>query len=531
MSKKIESEAVEFKKSIAEKEEAGKTLAGMANKNGGTVYFGIDNAGKLIGIYEVKEKTITEIAHYFGDNIEPKLYPKIEVENVSGNEIVKVSVDKSSLPYHTFKGVPYIRVGPTTRKMSQDEYQRRLVYYKSTNKDYSSTKIPESSLEDVSTEAMIELRTLLKTSGRYKLNIDKLTDSQLLKDLLLYRDEKLTVAAVVLLGTEEALTKHLPYSEVRFGFKTSDQEIRNQDTEIYKGGYLTYYKQIWDKINSRNLTLSIPFQMRLLDKKAFDEVSIREAVNNAIVHRDYLLPSSVFIIQYPTKIYITSPGGFPEGITAENIINESKPRNKLIADILFKCELVEQFGNGVNLMYKNQLSLGKLPPNYSNSDENQVQLILDGTIQDIEFAKYVLRVAEEKNKELSDSELIILNRVNNNSKISDDQINDNLISMGLIERIGRDKYILSKQFYQDTNKEWEYTKRKGLSRNRNKELILEHLRQFNRARKQDFMNVLGFSISDVELSNLLVELKKSKKIYFEGAQRSKAGYWKLTNKP
>lgn len=77
--------------------------------------------------------------------------------------------------------------------------------------------------------------------------------------------------------------------------------------------------------------------MRVIERREFDEQSIREALNNAVIHRDYLLSESSFVMQYPSKISVKSPGGFPEGITIQNIIYESKPRNKLLADILFKC--------------------------------------------------------------------------------------------------------------------------------------------------------------------------------------------------
>jgi len=527
MTKFQESETLEFKQSLAEKEELGKTIVGMANKLGGVAYFGIKNDGSIIGLPIITEKTLTEISLYFSDNIEPRLYPTIEVEYVEKKEVIKITIPRSSQPYHTFKNIPYIRIGPTTKKMSQEEYKRRLVYHQIANRDYSATFLPGATLNDLSSQAISTLRKLLKSSGRYTANIDKLSDTQLLKDLLLIRDNHLTVATLALLGNEQGIAKYLPFSEIRYAYRSGENEIHNQDTAIYRQGYLCYYKEIWKKIDSRNLTLNIPYQMRLIDKKTFDEVTIREAINNAIAHRDYLTQGSILLIQYPNKICINSPGGFPEGITIENIIFETRPRNKLIADILFKCELVEQFGNGVNLMYKNQLSLGKMPPNYSGSNSNQVILELDGTIQDMEFAKYVIRVAEEKGRDLNDAELIVLNQINNNKKILGSQITNNLLELGLIEKVGHDRYLLSKQYYQDSHKEWEYTKRKGLSRNQNKELILEHLRHFTKGRKRDFMKVLNFCITNAELGNLLTELKDDGKISYIGIPRSKSGYWQL----
>lgn len=412
--------------------------------------------------------------------------------------------------------------------MPQVEYQHRLIYYKSTNKDYSSTTLSDYKVSDLSPTALLELRKMLIDSERYDADITNLSDEQLLKDLLLIQGGKLTIASVILLGTESTLSKALPYAEFRFGYKLDQNEIRNQDTMIYKGGYLLYYNSIWEKIQARNLTISIPLGMRVVDRRAFDEQSIREALNNAIIHRDYLISESTFVMQYPTKIIIKSPGGFPEGITIENIIDESKPRNKLLADILFKCELVEQFGNGVNLMYRNQLALGKNPPNYKASNDKRVTLELDGNIQDIEFAKYVLKVADSKGKDLNDEELLILHKIKNNEKIPSSPILEGLLELGLIEKVGFSKYMLSKQYYTDMNLRGKYTKKKGLSRNKNKELILQHLHDFKSATKAEFAEVFKYELSPKEISNLLEELKRDKKIFFEGAPRSHKGRWTLT---
>jgi len=113
-----------------------------------------------------------------------------------------------------------------------------------------------ANLNDLSPKALEILRNLLQESGRYKVNIDKLSNKQLLTNLLLMQGNKLTVAALVLLGKEASLPLYLPQAEVRYGYKTSEDEIRNEDTEIYTGGYLLYYQSIWEKINIRNLTLN-----------------------------------------------------------------------------------------------------------------------------------------------------------------------------------------------------------------------------------------------------------------------------------
>ncbi|MFH1255050.1 MAG: ATP-binding protein [bacterium] len=362
------------------------------------------------------------------------------------------------------------------------------------------------------------------------MNIDKLSDKQLLIDLRLTQGENITVAALVLLAKGDSLKRLLPYVEVRFGYKISSAEIRNQDSEIYSEGYLLFYDKIWQKINSRNNIIHIPQGMLLMDKKTFDEETIREAINNAILHRDYSVNETIFVIQTPNSINIKSPGGFPDGVNIDNIINESKPRNKLIADTLYKCDFVEHFGNGVNLMYQKQLSLGKNPPDYSFSDENRVALNLDGMIKDMEFAKYVFRVANEKQKVLNDQELIILNAIKENKKIKASQIAGNLLDLELVERVGYGKYVLSKKYYDYTNKKGEYTRRKGLDREVKKMLIIEHLKNYKRGYMKEFVEVLKDTPKPT-ITKYLNELKKDGKIEFVGnpkiSKGENASFWRI----
>jgi ATP-dependent DNA helicase RecG len=181
-------------------------------------------------------------------------------------------------------------------------------------------------------------------------------------------------------------------------------------------------------------------------------------------------------------------------------------------------------------MYKNQLSLGKNPPNYKSTTDKRVTLELDGNIQDIEFAKYVLKVAESKNKILNEEELLILHKIKNNENINSNNITDDLLNLGLIEKIGFSKYMLSKQYYTDMNKKGSYTKKKGLSKNKNKELILQHLKDFGSAAKADIAEIFRYELTEKEISNLIESLKREGKIYFEGKPRSSKGHWKLVSK-
>lgn len=499
----------------------------LANERGGKLILGIKENKPLRKI--VGTKAFSNIA-----KLEKDIFNfwnrRVSIQEINYKEKRVIIITIPSRPIGEplqFKGQYLMRVGENLESMTPDQIKKIL---NEAITDYSSQIIKGVSYKDLSKQALTELKKLLKQSGRFQRNINNITNKQLLRDLRLIKNDKITIAALILLGKNEIVKRFLPYVEIRFGYKINENEIRNQDTEIYSGGYLLFYNQILKKINLRNITIHIPQGMFLLDKKTFNEETIREAINNAIIHRDYSIIETIFIIQTQNKIIIKSPGGLLEGVTIKNIMDESKIRNKLIADVLYKCEFVEQFGNGVNLMIKNQLSLGKNPPNYDKTDKYHVILELDGVIQDMEFAKYVSRIANEKQKQFNDQELIILSQIKNDKRIKSNKITKGLLELELIEKIRDGKYILSKQYYDYVNKKGEYTRRKGLDKATNKILIIEHLKNYKKGYIFEFIEVLK-NIPQKTINKYLRELKEEKKIELIGnpkiSKGKKQAYWCL----
>jgi len=505
-------------------------LIALANEGGGKIVLGVTNKKprKVVGtnafldLIKIKEKIFN------------KIHRRVDIEEIDydGKRVLIFYIFSRPIGEALeFNGRRLMRSGGNLVPMSSEKLKEVI---NEPIMDYSSKIVEGTSLEnDLLDKAIKELRKLLKQSGRVDRNINSLSDKQLLIDLNLISDKGVSLASLILLGKQQSIKKHLPFSEIRFGYKLNEETIRNEDVAIYDECYLLYYNKIWEKINSRNLSLSVPEGLLLLEKKAFDEETIREAINNAIIHRDYSEGEAIIIIQTRKNFNIDSPGGLPEGITIENMVDRTKPRNKLIADVLFKCGFVEQFGNGVDLMIKKQLSLGKSFPDYSKTDKYHVRLKIDGTIQDIEFAKYIYRIANKKEEPLDDKELIILNKIKNNEEVDSKEITTKLLNLGFIESIGRGKYILSKKYYQRVNKRGVYTRRKGLDKETNKALILKHLKHHNKGYMRDFLQVLP-GIPKGTINRYLSELRNEEKIELIGNRHisigPKAVYWQIKKK-
>jgi len=497
----------------------------IANEKGGRIIFGVKDelprkvSGTSIEIEKLKKVLLNKFSRRV--NIEEFFY--------KGKRAIIINVPSRPIgDWLVHEGKALMRIGESLQNMTQD-MQKEIV--NEAFSDYSSKIIKGAKITDLSSKAIGELRILLTNSVRVDKNIMSFNNEQLLVDLGLIRQKKITLAALVLLGEENSLKRFLPHAEIRFGYRVDESEIRNDDTKIFSEGYLLFYNKLWNKIDSRNLTLRIVHGFQLLEKKAFEEETLREAINNSIIHRDYSKQGTILMMQTPKSFEVTSPGGLLSGITIENMIDETKTRNKLIADILFKCEFVEQFGNGVNLMVKNQLSSGKNLPDYSKTTNDKVVLKIDGTIQDSEFARYVYLAAMKKGKSLDDKELLILNRIKLNQKVESDDCINNLLDLGLIESPSRGKYILSKQYYRRIDKKGEYTRKSGLDKETNKLLIIDHLKKWKKGYMHEFKDVFRGEIPKGRINSYLDELKKEEKIELIGNPRAvrgpNAAYWRI----
>ncbi len=527
-----ETEHIEFK--LAERkfsfDSGKKSLCGyivaLANEGGGRLVFGVtDKKPRIVRGTNAFKNT---------DKLEKSLYHKLKrritVSKLSVNGKRVLIIDIPSRPIGEaleLEGQYLMRVRDALVPMSPDKLKE---INNEAVSDFSSKTLPNAVYDDLTPDAIKELRRLLTNSNRVEKDLTKQADKQMLQDLGLIDGDKITVAALVLLGSSVTLKKFIPNSEIRYGYKSNKKEIRNQESVIYTNGYLSYYNKLWEKIDSRNLVLHIPQGLLVKEKKVFNEETVREAVNNAIIHRDYSEHEPIILIQSPYILNITSPGGLPHGVTLENIASTTKTRNKLIADVLYKCEFVEQFGNGVNLMIKNQLSLGKNPPNYSKTDKYRVILSLDGNIKDIEFAKYVLKVATKLEIFLNDTELLLLYDIREGKKVENNKILEELSRAGIVEHLGSNKFILSKRYYAAINRKGVYTRRRGLDKETNKELIIRHLKHYKKGYMKDFLDALK-NVPKSTINSYLTELKKDGIIKLIGNPKSWSGpnraYWQL----
>lgn len=527
-----ESETIEFKESLGLKEKAGEDLAAFANKSGGIIYFGIKDNGTIIGIQNISEKTLRELSQVFTDNTEPKIYPDIIAEIVDGKNIVKVIVKRSASPHHTFKSIPYIRVGSSSKKMSQSEYQSRLLAHRNDTYDFSSRICLDASFDDLDTGTLEILKKRWSEKERDERYLE-FSGREVLEKLLLIRQEGVTYAALLLCGKVEKIAEYIPEAEIRFGWKNDVGKIDFDFTKDWRLPFLVSVDEIWEVVNARNTRM--PFEQGFFegDVWAFDQKSVREAIMNAFAHRDYEERGSVFIEATPLSFIVTSPGSFVSGVSSENILDvQGKWRNRLLMETLGKIGLVERYGHGLDRIFKRTISEGRGTPTIEELAKRFVRLFIPTQIRDEKFVMFLEKVSREKHIGFDFvKDFVFLDEIREKQTSSDSERKERFLRLGVLEKVGKGrgtKYLLSREFYDLLDGQGEYTRKKWLSKDQQKEVLWNFFRQHKKGRMANFRDeVFEGKLGNAQVLRLLELLKTEGKIYFDGPQRSPKSYWRI----
>jgi len=414
-----------------------------------------------------------------------------------------------------FEGVPLMRVGESLRNMSDEEM---FAILSEQEPDFSAKVCEGISIADLDEAAIKKMKERYARKQKNP-GFLQLSTEQVLTDLKLLENGKLNYAALVLLAKKEVIHAKLPQSKTIWEFRNSEAQIHHDSREVIDEPLFIAIDSIWKLINQPTLNRKYPVQSGayIFDLYDFNEEVIREAVLNAIAHRDYTITSEAVVKQYPNKITITNPGGFPKGVTIENILTvSSTPRSRLMTEILEKTGLVERSGQGVDKIFSITLSEGKAEPDYKNSDMFQVSLILRTEIIDKAFHIFISQYQNsEKEPKLGVEQIITLCKIRNgifqNLKA---EIVSQLEKSGLIEKLSghTNRYTLSQEYHALVNDGLKIGKRYLV---KEIELLLLSL-QGNTLKIGDLEDLLKESLSRNQINYLKMKLMEDDVLKVEG---------------
>jgi ATP-dependent DNA helicase RecG len=492
-------------------------VVALANEGGGYLVFGVreKSPNEVVGTAFAESK-IGELT----DNIYKRLEIRVEIEELFDDE-KRVLVFKipSRPPGSTlkFEGVPLMRIGDSLRVMSDSEVFRIL---SERAPDFSATVCEELTFEDLDPEAL----TVKKE--RYAIKQENpsfrtLPDIQVLSDLELTEKGKFNYAALLLLGTRKALRKYLPNAAVTIEYRLDHSMIPYTARQEFQEPLFTAIDKIWSYINqpASNPLLHIRDKFNIYDIKSFNEEVVREAVINACIHRSYNFPDDVFIKQYPDEMVITNAGGFPPGVSKENILTiNSRPRSKRLTEILEKTGFIERSGQGVDKMFYLCLMESKPLPDYSHTDTTQVDLRLKAKIMDGAFYLFVNKIQSDRTDKLNVFDLLTLDKVRQG--ISTDLPEASVGKLqreGLIKSLSAadKKYVLDDLYYEIT-KQPAYIKEYRLM---DLQIVAGCFEKAKEVFMKDFVEVFHNQLSREQVRHLIAKLETEKLLTIIKAQK------------
>lgn len=343
-----ESATIEFKKSTGQRTEAVKTVCAMLNGVGGFVLFGVASGGRIDG-QQVTAETLEDV-HNELRRIEPPTFPDVEtIALEGGRSVIAMRVPGGGGPY-AYGGRPFMRNGPTTIVMPQMIYERKLL-----ERSHAVNRWENQVAEGLTANELDRgeiVRTVEEAIRRSRMeDPGTRSRSDLLTGLRLIRDGRLLNAAVVLFAQADKLLPNYPQCLLKMArFKGRDKTEFLDNRQEYGNAFeLLVRSQRFLRDHLPVAGRVVPGLFERIDDPLYPAEALREALANALCHRDYAAGGgSVSIAIYDDRLEIASTGPLPFGQTPADLMkpHPSRPWNPLLAAAFHRRGIIESWGRG-----------------------------------------------------------------------------------------------------------------------------------------------------------------------------------------
>ena len=501
-------------------------VTALCNEGGGRMVIGMhDKHPHQVTETKQNENALGELESniYRDSDIRTMVYELYEDEaNKSGRVLVIEVPSRPIGKVYKFEDVPLMRVGEDLLPMDDKTY---LSIIQEQEPDFSEQFCDEATFDDLDPEA-IKVMKEKYAKKQENPSFTALDDMQALSDLNLIVGNRITNAAVLLVGKEAFINKVFPQAKVMLEYRNTEPQIHFDNRMQFGQPFFILIDKLWDAINLRNGSVPVREDAYIFGIPFFNEDVIREVANNAFAHRNYRVNSEIVIKQYPTKLVVINAGGFPKGVTIDNLLTTpSMPRNRLLADILAKTGIVERSGQGMDKIFLKTLSEGKPDPDYTESDDFNVTAILSATVKDKAFAIYVLSIQQSlpEDKKLTVFDVMALCEVRDGKKVpSNKQIAQKLEQLGFLEKHGKTNaiyYILPRRYYEFAGDVVAYSLATDWDINQVWAVIKPFLKKYGKAKISDLETLIGSHVSEKQMRSYLDALRKDGRLQTEGKNK------------
>lgn len=383
--KQGEAESVEFIQSAQKIDQIGNTVCAFLNGNGGTVFIGVDDTRRIIGIDDAQGLS-ERLSKHLQERISPKALWSVSIDSdESGKSIVTVEVQAGKDRPYVFDGTVYVRHGSQTRKAGQLTLQQ-IVQSQSVNAERWERR-PSVNFEegDLDRDEIAQTVKEAQEAKRFEFpHPDKVVD--VLERLAVCRAGMFTQAADVLFAKNPAL-RH-PQTRVRATCFSTDKGGDYIDNQAFQGPLVSVLKKVMDFI-SRNTPVRSRFEQGNLarhDRTAYPFDAVREGLVNAFAHRDYAhFSGGIAIGMYPNRIEIWNSGRLPEGWKPADLKKNhpSYPPNPDIAHVLYIRGLMERVGRGTQKIIDACKEYGLAAPRWQDAPSGVTLTLFSDKMGDV----------------------------------------------------------------------------------------------------------------------------------------------------
>lgn len=545
--KEGESLRLEFKRDAPLSEaDLVEAVACLANTEGGWLLLGVEDDGTISGLHPSRQPVNpAQIQALITNKTNPSVPVEVHVVPTSKGTVLAIKVPKVSGLVGLSDGrVPrrYIagRGKPECRFLTHFEIATRWAEIR--QQDYTAQVLPDSSWEDLDPLEFERLRQVVQRHPSADQNLLSLPDAELAQALGLARtyEGRLvpTVGGLLVLGREGAIRRLMPTHEAAFQVLREDRGVAFN--EFYREPLLKLFERMEGLFKAYNTEEELTFGLYRVPIPLFPPEAFREALANALVHRDYRVLGTVYVRIDPEAggLVISNPGGFVEGVTLENLlVVEPRPRNPLLADVFKRLGLVERTGRGIDRIFREVLGLGRRPPDYSGSTEDTVKVVLPGGKADLNFVRLILEVQDRHRRTLGWPHLLVLRQAADEGELSVPEVArliqqgeararslvEELVEMGLLEAKGSKKgrvYHLSAWVFKQLGRPTAYVHRRGIEGVRQEELIMQMAYKYRKVTRGDVLQLFP-NLTEDQAFRLLQKLVQSGRLRPKGSKRGR----------
>jgi len=333
-----EQQNIEYKQSW--RDEYLKWICGFANAQGGKIFIGVDDSGIITGIDEYKkmmDDIPNKVVNHLGLVVDVNLHRKEEKYYLE----IDIPISNVPIAYH---GAYHYRSGSTKQELKGIALQHLLL--NKIGKKWEDMPVSGASLKDLNKATIEAFIAKAIEKDRIPADTPKIGTELLLKNLGLMTEQgQLTNAAILLFGNNPSKGNVTASFKIgRFG--ASSHDLLFQD--IIETNIFEMPDKVIEILKAKYLVRPISYEgLERMEPLEYPEQALREAVLNAIIHKDYS-STYTFLRVYDSRLHIWNPGGLPEELSIEQLKGDhsSYPRNRNIASVFFKSGYIESWGRG-----------------------------------------------------------------------------------------------------------------------------------------------------------------------------------------